>query len=390
MNAVYVQAAYRTPIGRYQGMLSELSAPQLGAAVLRQLVRVKSSADLNIAEILMGCVLTAGIGQAPARQAALLAGLPDSVPCTTINKVCGSGMKAVMLACDQLRLGNGAALGEGYSIIAGGMESMSQAPELLEQDCTDMTQSALKSHLFWDGLTDAGSGLSMGEIGEQHIDKQVISRAELDEYASLSLSRAQLFSSTNTPEIVSLKLNGGQMVDQDELPLRVSVTAIPKLTSCFGKNGKLTAATTSAISDGAAGLLLSSDDSNRTALAKVMGYVSYAGAANDYPSAPAYAIEQLLNDLCWTVESVDLYEINEAFASVPIFAARYLGLDISKVNVTGGACAIGHPIGASGARIVVSLIHALRTKKLKRGIAAICIGGGEATAIAVEVVNNEA
>jgi len=383
----------RTPMGGFQGALSALSASDLGATVIKVAVeRAGLSADA-VQEVLMGHVLTAGVGQAPTRQAVLKAGLARSTPCVGISKVCGSGMKAVMLAHDLISAGTNDVM------IAGGMESMSNAPYLLEKarDGYRLGHGALKDHMFLDGLEDAYAdrGSLMGLFAEQCADHYKFSREEQDEFAIASLSRAnaaiQAGSFNNEITPVSIKTRRGEtVVDIDEQPGNARPDKIPNLKPAFRKDGTVTPANSSSISDGAAALVLmrasAAEKQGLSPLAVIHGHAGYAGEPCWFTTAPVYAMQNLVGKIGWALDEVDLFEINEAFAVVTMAAMRELNLPHEKVNVHGGACALGHPIGASGARILVTLLSALQQRGLKRGIASLCIGGGEATAIAVEML----
>ncbi|MBD3764506.1 MAG: acetyl-CoA C-acyltransferase [Rhodobacterales bacterium] len=382
-DTVVITAATRTPMGAFQGALAACSAPDLaGHAMAAALARAGLPAG-SVDEVILGNVLPAGLGQAPARQAALAAGLPLSVPCAVVAKVCGSGMKSVMLAHDAIRAGSA------RIVMAGGMESMSNAPYLLDRARAGyrMGHGRVLDHMFLDGLEDAyDKGRSMGTFAEDCADRYGFGREEQDRYAldSLSRARAAIASGAFAAEIVPV----GE-VTQDEAPGRARPEKIPTLKPAFRPGGTVTAATSSSISDGAAALILASDQAARDAgmapLARILGHASHAQDPAWFTTAPIFAIGKLLDRLGWQAADVDLYEINEAFAVVAMAAMRDLGLPHDRVNVNGGACALGHPIGCSGARILVTLIHALRARGLRRGIASLCIGGGEATAIAVEV-----
>jgi len=383
----------RTPIGAFQGGLCSLAAPELGSAVIRAAIaRAAVPAD-SIDEVLFGCVLPAGLGQAPARQAALAAGLPPSTGALTINKVCGSGMKAVMLAHDMLLAGSARV------IVAGGMESMSNAPYLLDRARAGyrIGHGRVFDHMFLDGLEDAyDKGRLMGAFAEDCAHSYSFTREAQDEFALASLTRAQKAAAEGSfsAEIVPLTVKAcktGRLIANDELPLKAVHEKIPHLKPAFRDGGTVTAANSSAISDGAAALVVmrrsEADRLGLQPLATVVGHAAYANTPALFPTAPIGAIRRLLEHIGWTAGSVDLFEINEAFAVVAMAAMRDLGLPHEKVNIHGGACALGHPIGASGARILVTLLAALAKYKLHRGIASLCIGGGEATAIALERVS---
>lgn len=392
---IVIVGAARTPMGAFLGELGTVSAPQLGAAVIAAAIARAGLEPQQIDEVMMGCVLSAGLGQAPARQAALAAGLPHGVPCTTINKMCGSGMKAVMLAWDQLTAGSAELM------VAGGMESMSQAPYLLPKARAGLRlgHASLLDHLFLDGLEDAYEGGLMGSFAQRTADQFAISRTAMDEFALLSLTRAQRaiaegdFAAEITPVKVETRQGSGvanNIVNIDQQPGLARPEKIPKLKPAFSKDGTITAANSSSISDGAAALVLTTISHAQalglTPLARVLAHATHAQLPAEFTLAPIGAIKKLLSKVGWQADEVDLYEINEAFAVVTLLAVAELGLDINKVNVNGGACALGHPIGASGARILVTLMHELRQRGLKKGVAALCIGGGEATAIAVELI----
>jgi acetyl-CoA C-acetyltransferase len=389
--SVYIVAARRTPIGAFQGALAGMTAPQLGAAAVRGALEGSGITGAQVDEVLVGCVLPAGLGQAPARQVSLGAGIPNSVPCTTVNKVCGSGMKTVMLSCDAIRAGSARA------IVAGGIESMTNAPYLLPKARGGyrMGHGEVLDHMFYDGLQNPYDGALMGNFADATARKYNFSRAQQDAYAAESVRRALLACESGAfrDEIVAVTVKsrkGEQLVDRDEPPFACDISKIPQLKPAFGKDGTVTAASSSSIADGAAALIVVSESALRTAnltpLARVVAYASHAHAPEWFTTAPAGAIQRVLKAAQWRTEDVDLFEINEAFAVVTMAAMSELALPHEKVNVNGGACALGHPIGASGARILVTLLHALRARKIQRGIASLCIGGGEATAIAIEAV----
>ncbi|KGJ12825.1 thiolase family protein [Paracoccus sanguinis] len=384
MTEVYVRSAVRTPMGGMQGALSPLSAPELGAAAIAAALDRAGTGTVD--EVLMGCVLPAGQGQAPARQAALGAGLPESVPAVTLNKMCGSGMQALMSASDSIRAGSA------RTIVAGGMESMTNAPYLLPKmrGGARLGHAEVKDSMFLDGLEDAyDKGRLMGTFAEDCASAFQFTRAAQDDYALRSLTRAREAIETGrfADEVVAVTVRGrgGETeVGTDEQPGNARPDKIPTLKPAFRKDGTVTAANSSSISDGAAALVLS--DAAEGAIARIVGYAGHAQAPAEFPTAPVPAAEKLLARIGWDKDDVDLWEVNEAFAVVPMAFMQKMGLSPERVNVNGGACALGHPIGASGARIVVTLIHELRRRGLKRGVAAICIGGGEGTAIAVETV----
>lgn len=389
-NDVYVTGMARTPMGGFQGELSGLTAPQLGAQAIRAALTRASLPSDKVAEVYMGCVLPAAVGQAPARQASIHGGIPNSVPCTTVSKVCGSGMKAVMLAADQLRDGNTGV------VLAGGMESMTNAPYLLPKARGGfrLGHGEVKDHMFLDGLEDAYEGRLMGTYAEDAAKHYQFTRAEQDSYAIESLKRAQRAQSDGSfeAEIVPVKVSGrgGEVVvATDEQPRKADASKIPTLKPAFAKDGTVTAANSSSISDGAAALVLVRGDQlvplGQKPIARIVAQASHAGEPRWFTTAPVGAIEKALARANWKKGDVDLFEINEAFAAVAMIALRDLGLPHDVVNVNGGACALGHPIGASGARILVTLVSALQRRGLKRGIASLCIGGGEATAVAVEL-----
>lgn len=389
---IVIVSCSRTALGNFLGCLSSLTAPQLGAATIKSTLSQDNTSDIsaeNIDEVIMGCVLPAGLGQAPARQAAIYAGIPEKVGATTINKMCGSGMKAIMLAHDMLMANNG------NIILAGGMESMSNAPYLLDRARTGyrLGHGKIKDHMFLDGLEDAyDRGKLMGWFADETAKTLKISRNEQDEWALISLQRAQKaqangsFAQEITPVEITQK-KSTLNIEQDEGPLTAKPEKIPHLKPVFQDNGTVTAANASSISDGAASCLLMrrshAQKCGFTPIATIVDHNSYAQQPSQFTTAPIGAIEGLLKKVNWTSQDVDLFEINEAFAMVTLAAMQALKLPVEKVNIHGGACALGHPIGASGARIIVTLIHALREYNLQRGIACLCIGGGEATAIAV-------
>jgi acetyl-CoA C-acetyltransferase len=382
----------RTPIGGFQGDLKDLSAPELGAAAIRAAVERAGVPGESIQEVFFGCVLPAGLGQAPARQAALGAGLPQSAGATTINKVCGSGMKAVMLAHDLIRAGNA------EIVVAGGMESMSNAPYLLDRARSGyrLGHQRVLDHMFLDGLEDAyDKGRLMGTFAEKCAQTYSFTREEQDAFALRSLTRAQkaIADGSFAEEIVPVTVKSGKterQMEHDELPQKAKPEKIPTLKPAFEDNGTVTAANSSSIADGAAALVLMrrSEAERRGVppLATIAGHATFAQAPGLFTTAPIGAIRKLTERTGWALGDADLFEINEAFAVVAMAAMRDLQLPAGIVNVHGGACALGHPIGASGARILVTLLAALRKHGLKRGIAALCIGGGEATAVAIERV----
>ena len=383
---IAVLAAQRTPMGGFQGELAGATCAELGATAIRAAHEAAGAPEVD--EVLMGCVLPAGQGQAPARQAALGAGLPLGVPCSTLNKMCGSGMKTVMAAMDQLRAG------EGEVVVAGGMESMTNAPYLLPKMRAGarLGHAQAVDHMFLDGLEDAyDRGRLMGTFAEDCAEAYQFTREAQDGYALESLSRAQGADFAAEVAPVTVKSRKGELVvATDEQPRNARPEKIPHLKAAFREGGTVTAANSSSISDGAAALLMvSGAEAERRGLdvrARVLGHAVHAQAPALFTTAPVTAARKLLERIGWSVEDVDLWEVNEAFAVVPMAFMRELGVPHERLNVHGGACALGHPIGASGARIVVTLLHALEARGLKRGVAAICIGGGEGTAIAVERV----
>jgi acetyl-CoA C-acetyltransferase len=389
-DTIVIAAARRTPIGAFQGGLSAVSATQLAATPIRAALADAGVAPDEVSEAIIGCVLPAGLGGEDARQAALAAGFPDSVGCTTINKVCGSGMKAVMLGNDLLRAGSG------KIVLAGGMESMSNAPYLLPKARAGyrMGHQEVLDHMFYDGLQNPYDGNMMGHFAELTAQKYGFTREAQDEFSIRSVQRALAavdgaFGDEVVPVTVKTR-RGEQVVSQDEEPGRCELDKIPTMRPAFSKDGTVTAASSSSISDGAAALvLMSEEEASRRGLeplARIVGHAGYAHAPEWFTTAPVSAIKRLLDRVGWSADDVDLYEINEAFAVVAMAAIHDLGLDAGKVNVNGGACALGHPIGATGARLLVTLAHALRTRGLKRGVASLCIGGGEATAVAIEAL----
>ena len=390
-DAVMILSARRTPIGAFQGVLSPMSAPQLGAAAIRAAVAAAGIQPADLDETIMGCVLPAGLGQAPARQAALGADVPNQVPATTVNKMCGSGMKAIMLGAEQLTAGSAGL------VVAGGFESMSNAPYLLPKARAGyrMGHGEILDHMFYDGLQSPWDGKLMGCFADATADKYGFTRAEQDAFATESVRRAVRalqagdFDAEVTP--VSVKgRKGTTVVARDETPLNCDVAKITQLKPAFGPQGTVTAASSSSISDGAAALVLARDSHARQAgykpVARLVAWASSALAPEWFTIAPVQAISKVLAAAGWRVGEVDLFEVNEAFAVVAMVAQRDLAIDPQRLNVNGGACALGHPIGATGARITTTLIHALRQRGGRRGVAALCIGGGEATAVAIELL----
>ncbi len=389
-DAVVIVAAQRTPLGAFQGVLSPVKATDLSAAATRAALDRCSLDPGTIDEVLLGCVLPAGLGQAPARQAALAAGLPDSVPCTTVNKVCGSGMKTTMLGHDLILAGSA------NIVVAGGMESMSNAPYLMPKARSGyrMGHQEVLDHMFFDGLQNPSDGNMMGYFAEVTAEKYGFSRAEQDDFAIASVTRARAaiaagrFKNEIAPVTVKTR-RGESEVSEDEGPGKANIEKIPTLRPAFKDDGTVTAASSSSISDGAATLILMREKDGKERgvkiLAKIAGHASFAQEPEWFTTSPVFAIRALHEKLGWNPDTVDLYEINEAFACVTMAAMQDLGLAHEKVNVNGGACALGHPIGASGARIMVTLLHALQDRGGGKGIASLCIGGGEAVAIGIEV-----
>jgi acetyl-CoA C-acetyltransferase len=389
---IVIVGAARTPMGGFLGDFKEVSAPALGARAISAAVERAGVALGSVDEVLMGCVLPAGQGQAPARQASLGAGLPLATGCTTINKMCGSGMKAAMVANDLLHAGSAEV------VVAGGMESMSNAPYLLDRARSGyrMGHGRTLDHMFLDGLEDAyDKGRLMGTFAEDCAEAYQFTREAQDAYALTSLERANraIREGAFAWEIAGVSVKSGKsetLVSTDEQPPKARPDKIPTLKPAFREGGTVTAANSSSISDGAAALvMMRMDEAEKRGagpLARVVAHTTHAAAPKDFPTAPIGALKKLFDKTGWSKDSVDLFEINEAFAVVAMAAMRDLALPHDKVNVNGGACALGHPIGASGARILVTLIGALRARALKRGVASLCIGGGEATAMAIEAV----
>ncbi len=391
MSDVVIAGAKRTAIGSFLGQFAGVPTPALGAAAIRAALEHSGVPAADVDEVIMGCVLPANLGQAPARQAALAAGVPTSAGCTTINKVCGSGMKAIMLAHDLIKAGSTGI------VVAGGMESMSNAPHLIPNSRSGNRYGNFEAvdHMAWDGLTNPYDGKAMGVFGEQCADKYAFTRAQQDAYATESVRRAQaaIASGAFAAEIVAVKVatrKGEVEFATDEQPGKSDVAKIPTLKPAFRKdNGTITAASSSSISDGAAAtVVLSAAEAARrglTPLARIVAHATHSQEPQWFTTAPVGAIRKVLDKAGWSVGDVDLFEVNEAFAVVAMAPMQELGVAHERLNVHGGACALGHPIGASGARIVVTLIHALRQRGAKRGLAALCIGGGEATALAIEL-----
>jgi acetyl-CoA C-acetyltransferase len=391
MSDIVIVSGARTPMGGFQGSLSSIAAVDLGAAAIRAAVERSGIAPADVQEVIMGCVLPAGLKQGPARQASLNAGLPAATGCTTINKLCGSGMKAVMMAFDSLKAGSNTVM------IAGGMESMSNAPYIMTKARAGlrMGHGEIKDHMFLDGLEDARTGRLMGSFAQETADQYGITRKQMDAYAIESLKRAQaaIASGALDAEIVPITVSGRKgdvVVKDDEQPLNANLEKIPDLKPAFRKDGSITAANASSISDGASALLLMTAEEaakrGLTPLAKIVAHATQSQDPSEFTIAPIGSISNLLKKTGWDKAEVDLYEINEAFAMVTMLAIREHGLDHAKVNVYGGACAQGHPVGSTGSRIILTLINALKNTGGKRGIASLCIGGGEATAVAVELI----
>jgi acetyl-CoA C-acetyltransferase len=391
MSDIVIAAAKRTAIGSFLGQFTGVPTPQLGAAAIRAVLEQSGVPAAEVSEVLMGCVLPANLGQAPARQAALAAGIPSSTGCTTVNKVCGSGMKTIMLGHDLIKAGSA------QIVVAGGMESMTNAPHMIPNSRTGNRFGDFKAidHMSWDGLVNPYDGQAMGVFGEATAEKYGFSRQDQDTYAASSVQRAQAAQASGAfdGEIVPFTVTtrkGEVRIDRDEQPGKSDIAKIPSLKPAFKKDGTVTAASSSSISDGAAAtLLLSAEEAARrgiTPLARIVAHATFSQDPQWFTTAPVGAIQKVLEKAGWSVEQVDLFEINEAFAVVAMVPIKELGIAREKVNVHGGACALGHPIGASGARLVVTLINALRVHGKRRGIASLCIGGGEATAIALELV----
>ncbi|WOE43265.1 thiolase family protein [Acinetobacter chinensis] len=391
MTMIVIVEAVRTAMGGFQGALSACTAPDLGAVAIKEAVARAGLQPTDIDEVIFGCVLPAGLKQGPARQAMRQAGLPDTTGATTINKICGSGMKAVMQAADAIKAGSA------NIVVAGGMESMSNAPYLLDKARAGyrMGHGKVTDHMFQEGLEDAETGLSMGILAQEMADKKGYTREQQDAYAISSLNKAVeavnngYFKAEIVPVTVSSR-KGDVIVEQDEQPLNAKADKIPTLRPAFKKDGTITAANASSISDGASALVVTSEEiaaeRGLKPLANVVAYATNSQHPSEFTIAPVGAIDKVLKQTGWAVEDVDLWEVNEAFAMVAMLAIDGFNLDPAKVNINGGACALGHPLGSSGSRIIVTLIHALKRTGGKKGIASLCIGGGEATAIAVELV----
>ena len=388
-HAVVIVAAKRTPIGAFQGVFASTSATELGAAAIRGALEASGVAAADVQEVIMGCVLPAGLGQAPARQAALGAGLPAGTPATTVNKMCGSGLKAIMQGADQIRTG------DVEVVVAGGLESMTNAPYLLPKARAGyrMGHGQIIDHMFYDGLQSPFDGELMGHFAERTAGRYEFSRQDQDKFAAESVRRAlaaiegQHFAAEIAPVTVKSR-KGTSVVDRDETPFSCDISKIPTLKAAFAKDGTVTAASSSSIADGAAALVLMSEAAARKRglkpLARILAYASHAAEPEWFTTAPIGAIKKNLDQLKWKPDEVDLYEINEAFAVVTMAAMRDVGIGHERVNVHGGACALGHPIGATGARIVTTLVHALARRGRSRGVASLCIGGGEAVSMAIE------
>jgi len=389
-NIVIVSGA-RTPMGGFQGALSAVTAPQLGATTIKEAITRANLKPEEIQEVIMGCVLPAGLKQGPARQASLLAGLPPATGCTTINKLCGSGMKATMLAHDLIKAGTNDIM------IAGGMESMTNAPYIMAQarQGLRMGHAEVKDHMFIDGLEDAETGRLMGSFAQEVADTKGITREEMDNYSLESLARAKkaIEEGSFEAEIVPVTVKtrkGETLVSIDEQPGNARPEKIPTLRPAFKKDGTVTAANSSSISDGASALVLMkeslAEEKGLKPLARIVGHSTQSQHPSEFTLAPIGALSNLFEKTGWTVEDVDLFEINEAFAMVAMMPIKELGIDANKVNVHGGACALGHPVGSTGSRILLTLIYALKKYGKTKGVAALCIGGGEATAMAIEII----
>ncbi|CAM5475567.1 thiolase family protein [Rhodanobacter lindaniclasticus] len=390
--SIVIIGSKRTAIGSFLGQFTGVPTPKLGATAIRAALEQSGVAPAEVSEVIMGCVLPANLGQAPARQAALAADLPAGTGCTTINKVCGSGMKAIMLGHDLIKAGSASV------VVAGGMESMTNAPHMVQaRTGIRYGDGKLVDHMAWDGLTNPYDGQSMGVFAESCADKYHFSREDQDAYSIESVKRAKAAQESGAfaGEIVPVTVSGRKgdvLVDTDEQPGRSDIAKVPTLRPAFRKeNGTVTAASSSSISDGAAAVvLMSADDAGKRGLkplARIVAHATHSQEPEWFTTAPVGAIQKVLDKAGWKVADVDLWEINEAFAVVAMTPMKELGIPHDKLNVNGGACALGHPIGASGARLVVTLINALKTRGLRRGVASLCIGGGEATAIAVECID---
>ncbi|HDG7210641.1 thiolase family protein [Acinetobacter nosocomialis] len=391
MTDIVIVNGARTAMGGFQGSLSGLTAPELGAVTIKEAIARAGLQPTDVEEVIMGCVLPAGLKQGPARQAMRKAGLPDSTGAVTINKLCGSGMKAVMQAADMIKAGSA------EIVVAGGMESMTNAPYVLPKARAGyrMGHGEIKDHMFFDGLEDAETGRLMGSFAQDMANTRGYTREQMDDFAIRSLKRAQTaitegyFKDEIVPVTVSTR-KGDVIVDQDEQPLNAKIDKIPSLKPAFAKDGTITAANASSISDGASALVLTSSEvaaqRGLQPLAKIIATASNSQHPSEFTIAPVGAIEKVLKKAGWNAQDVDLWEINEAFAMVTMCPIDDFKLDVEKVNINGGACALGHPVGSTGSRIILTLIHALKRTGGKKGIAALCIGGGEATAVAIEIL----
>lgn len=391
MTDIVIVNGARTAMGGFQGSLSGLTAPELGAVTIKEAIARAGLQPTDVEEVIMGCVLPAGLKQGPARQAMRKAGLPDSTGAVTINKLCGSGMKAVMQAADMIKAGSAEV------VVAGGMESMTNAPYILPKARAGyrMGHGEIKDHMFFDGLEDAETGRLMGSFAQDMANTRGYTREQMDDFAIRSLKRAQTaitegyFKDEIVPVTVPSR-KGDIVVDQDEQPLNAKIDKIPSLKPAFAKDGTITAANASSISDGASALVLTSSEvaaqRSLQPLAKIIATASNSQHPSEFTIAPVGAIEKVLKKAGWNAQDVDLWEINEAFAMVTMCPIDDFKLDAEKVNINGGACALGHPVGSTGSRIILTLIHALKRTGGKKGIAALCIGGGEATAVAIELI----
>lgn len=391
MTDIVIVNGARTAMGGFQGSLSGMTAPELGAVTIKEAIARAGLQPTDIEEVIMGCVLPAGLKQGPARQAMRKAGLPDSTGAVTINKLCGSGMKAVMQAADMIKAGSAT------YVVAGGMESMTNAPYVLPKARGGfrMGHGEIKDHMFLDGLEDAETGRLMGSFAQDMANTKGYTREQMDDFAIRSLKRSQTavnegyFADEIVPVTVSTR-KGDVVVDKDEQPFNANIDKIPTLRPAFAKDGTITAANASSISDGASALVLTSADNaaaqDLNPLAKIVAYASNSQHPSEFTIAPVGAIQKVLDKAGWTAEEVDLWEINEAFAMVTMCPMDEFKLDPEKVNINGGACALGHPVGSTGSRIILTLIHALKRTGGKKGVAALCIGGGEATAVAIELI----
>ncbi len=391
MTDIVIVNGARTAMGGFQGSLASATAPELGAVTIKEAIARAGLQPADIEEVIMGCVLPAGLKQGPARQAMRQAGLPDSTGAVTINKLCGSGMKAVMQAADMIKAGSA------NIVVAGGMESMTNAPYVLPKARGGfrMGHGEIKDHMFLDGLEDAETGRLMGSFAQDMANTKGYSREQMDDFAIRSLKRAQTavnegyFADEIVPVTVKTR-KGDVVVDKDEQPFNANIDKIPTLRPAFAKDGTITAANASSISDGASALVITSADNaaakGLNPLAKIVAYASNSQHPSEFTIAPVGAIQKVLDKTGWTASDVDLWEINEAFAMVTMCPMDEFKLDPEKVNINGGACALGHPVGSTGSRIILTLIHALKRTGGKKGIAALCIGGGEATAVAIELL----